>query len=81
MCFTLGWLEQLLVWIVVIAVVVGVLQLLIPWVFSLVGVPLGPLPMIVRYIVLGVIAIAVIYFVFGLLECVVGGGGFPHLVR
>ena len=80
MCFTLGWLEQLLVWAVVIIVVVGVLQLLIPWLFSLLNVPLGPLPMIVRYIILGIVAIAVIYFVFGLLECLVGGG-FPHLVR
>ena len=79
MCFTLGWLENLLILVVVIAVVIGVLQLLVPWVFSMVGVSLGPVPQIVRMIVIAIIVIAVIIFVFDLLSCVMGSGGLGFL--
>ena len=68
-CFTLPFLEHILLMIVVIAAVVAVIGLLVPWVFSMVGVNLGPLPQIVRIIVGAIIAIAVIYFVFDLLSC------------
>lgn len=74
MCFTLGWLENLLIWLVILAVVVGVLQLLIPWVFSMIGLNLGPLPAIIRMVVIAIVVIAVIIFVFDLLGCVLGTG-------
>lgn len=77
MCFTLGWIEQLLVWIVIVIAVVAVIKLLLPWLSSLV--PGGGLVTSIISIVLwAVIAIAVIYFVFALISCVAaGGGGFP----
>lgn len=68
-CLTLGFLENILVWIVVLAVMIGVINLLVPWVMGLVGVSLGPLPAILRLIVMGIIGVAVIYFVFDLLRC------------
>lgn len=78
MCFSLAWLEQILIWIVILACIIGVLQLLVPWVFSTMGIGLGPLPAIIRMIVIAIIVIAVIIFVFDLLGCL--GGGF-HLGR
>lgn len=35
MCFTLGWLEQLIVWLIVIVAVVAIIRLLIPFLDSL----------------------------------------------
>lgn len=72
MCFTLEWLENLLIWIIVIGATIGVLKLLIPWVFSFLGIPVGPLPQIVNIIVFAIVAVAVIVFVFDLLGCLWG---------
>jgi len=71
-CFSLGWLEQLLIWLVVIAAVVAIVRLLIP---HLVG-PLGPAAATVMQalyiIVWAIVAIAVIVIVFDLLACAFG---------
>jgi hypothetical protein len=71
-CFSLGWLEQLLIWLVVIAAVMAIVRLLIP---ALVG-PLGPFGSVVvqalNIVIWAVVAIAVIMLVFDLLSCVIG---------
>ena len=72
MCFTLSWLANLLIFIVVVAAIIAILQLLIPWVFSLMGVDLGPIPQIIRIIVIAIVVIAVIIFVFSLIGCLGG---------
>jgi hypothetical protein len=79
-CFGLGWFENLLIECVWIAVVVGVLYILVPWVFSMIGWPMGPLMQILKLIVTGIIVIFVIVVVFELLGCMGGGhlGFFPR---
>ena len=81
-CFSLGWIEALLINVVILVVIVGVLRLLIPWVLGLLAVNAGPLLQIVNLIIWGVIIIWLIYFVFSLLSCLGGGFGnlslFPH---
>lgn len=74
MCFSLAWLENLLIWIVIVAAVIGILKLLIPWVFSFLGVSTGPLLQIISIVVYAIIAIFVIYVAFALISCLVGGG-------
>ena len=75
MCFTLGWIEQLLIWVVIIACVVGVLRLLVPWVLGLAGVGAGPIPQIINIIVTAIIVVAAIILVLRhQLSCVVGAG-------
>ena len=82
MCFSLGWLEGLLINIVILAVVIGVLRILIPWVLGLLGVDTGPLMQIINLILWAIVIIWVIYFVFGLLSCMGGGISlFPHPTR
>lgn len=76
MCFTLNWFENLLIQCVWIAVVVGVLYILIPWVFGMIGWPMGPLMQILKLIVTGIIVIFVIVVVFELLGCMGGHVGF-----
>jgi hypothetical protein len=77
-CFSLLWLEQLLIWLIVVAAVVAIVRLLIP---ALSG-PLGPFGSVVvqalNIIIWAIIAIAVIVLVFDLLSCVVG---MPRLAR
>ncbi len=79
-CFSLGWVEQLLVWLVIVCAIIAVLRLFLPWIAAQLG--LGIIVQIVNIILWAIICIYVIYFVFMLLECLVGSGGglslFPH---
>jgi len=78
MCFTLGFLEQLIVWLIVIGAVVACIKLLVPYIISEIGMPiLGQVIMIVLW---AVVAIMVVYLIFGLLGCAIGSGP-PFHVR
>lgn len=80
MCFSLAWLEQLIVWLIVISAVVAIIKLVIPFLDSLIGMPIiGQILMIVLW---AIVAIAIVIIIFGLLSCLLGGSGtlgFPHL--
>jgi hypothetical protein len=80
MCFSLAWLAQFLVWLVILGAVIAIVRLLVPWLTAFIGIPiLGQIAMIVMY---AVIAILVIYIVFDLLACLLGfGGSFPRLAH
>lgn len=76
MCFSLEWLKELLIWIVLACVLVGIVKVLVPMVLSWFGAPPGGNAVITSlgYIVWAVIAILVIIFVFDLISCVIGSG-------
>ena len=76
MCFSLGWIEQLLVWIVCVCAIVGILKLLLPFVLGQLGAGGGIIAAAINIVLWAVIAIFVIYICFALISCV-GGGGFP----
>lgn len=81
-CFSLAFIENLLIWLVVIIGIVAIVQLVIPKLMSLVGAsPDGGIVFqIIRIVVWVVLAIAIIFFVFDLLSCLLGsGGGFGRL--
>jgi hypothetical protein len=78
MCFSLGWLEQVLVWLVIVAAIIMVLKLIVPWVASQLGVPI--IAQVLNIILWAVIVIFVIYFCFALMSCL-GGGGMPLFPR
>ena len=78
MCFSIGWLEQLLVWLVIVAAIIMVLKLIVPWVASQLGVPI--IAQVLNIILWAVIVIFVIYFCFAMLSCL-GGGGMPLFPR
>lgn len=78
MCFSLAWIEALLIWLVIIGAVIAILRLFVPWVLGLFGVNLGPIPQIIRIVIIAILAIAAIYFVFDLIGCL-GGLSFPRL--
>lgn len=71
-CFSLGWLQQMLVWLVIVSAIVAIIRLLIPWITSMTFPIVGQALEIVLW---AVIAIIVIYIIFALLSCLIGMGG------
>jgi hypothetical protein len=74
-CFTLGFIEQLLIWAVVILVLFAIVKLLFPAILAAVGAqpPGGGIVMtILGYVIWAIVAIFVIIFVFDLLSCAIG---------
>jgi hypothetical protein len=76
-CFSLGFVENLLIWLVVIIVIVGIIKLLIPALMGWFGAPPGggAVMTALGYVLWGVVAVFVIILIFDLLSCVLGGGG------
>ena len=80
MCFSLGWLEDLLIWLVIVGGVVALLRLLLPWVLGLFGMAGGILMQAINILIAVIVAVFVIYIVFDIISCLAGGGGI-HLPR
>ena len=81
MCFSLGWIEQLLVWLVIVCAIVAILRLFLPWIAAQLGGAGGIIIAVLNIVLYAIIAIYVIYFVFMLIGCLAGSGGFmmfPH---
>ncbi len=70
-CFTLGYLQQLLIWLIIVGAVIAIIRLVVPWVLAQVGIPL--VGAVVNIILWAIVCILVIYIVFALLGCL---GGF-----
>lgn len=80
MCFSLGWIEELCIWLIVVIAVVSVIRLLVPYLTGLIGVPL--IGQIINIVLWAVVAIMCVYIIFALLACLLGaGGGLMHLPR
>lgn len=77
MCFSLSWLEQMLVWLVIVCAIVAVIRLLVPWITGVLGVPI--IGQVLNIILWAVIAIVCIYIIFALLSCLLSMGGGLHL--
>ena len=71
-CLSLGFIEQLLVWLIIVLAIVAIIRLLVPFLTSLIGFPI--VGQIVEIILWAVVAIMVIYVIFALLSCLMGGG-------
>jgi hypothetical protein len=81
MCFSLGFIEQLLVWLVIVCAIVAILRLLLPWVAAQLGAAGGIVLAVINIILWAVVCIYVIYFCFMLIECLAGSGSgmfLPH---
>ncbi len=81
-CFSLQWLEQLLIWFLIVCFVVAVVKLLVPVVAGWFGAPgSGTVVTILGWLVGLLIAIWLIIIIFDLIGCLFGapglGVGFP----
>ena len=77
-CFSMEWLEQILVWCVIIGAIIAIVRLLIPmatdWISPVIS-------QVLNIVLWAVVCIIVIWIVFALLSCLIGMGGvglFPH---
>lgn len=80
MCFSLEWLEQLLVWVVIVVAVIAIVRLLVPWVFGQLGAGGSVIAAAVNIVLWAVIAIFVIYICFALISCLLTYGGHLSLL-
>lgn len=71
-CFTLGYLQNLIVQCIILAALVAIIQLLIPWLSSFTWPLIGQVLTIILW---AIVAIIVVYIIFSLLSCLLGGGG------
>ncbi len=76
-CFSLLWLEQLLIWFLITCFVVAVIRLLVPAIMGLFGSPPGAdtVMTILWWLVGLIIAIYLVILIFDLLACLSGSGG------
>lgn len=74
MCFSLAWLMNVMIWLVVVGAVVAVVRLLLPLVLAQFGAGGALVMQILNIIMWAVILIAIIIFAFDLLSCLGGGG-------
>ncbi len=84
-CFSLGFLENLLIWFIIVCFIVAVIRLVIPAVLSMAGAPpgAGVVMTVLGWLIWTIVAIYVLIFVFDLIACATGSGGlgFPALRR
>lgn len=73
MCFSLGWVENLIIWLIVVCAVVAIIRILIAFVIPAIGLAGNIASVVVRIINIimwAVIAVAVVILIFDLLSCV-----------
>jgi hypothetical protein len=78
-CFSLAYLEQLFVWVVIVCAIIAIIRLLLPYVLGQLGAGGGIIMAAINIVMWAVIAIAVIYCCFMLISCLGGGLSFPAL--
>lgn len=71
-CFSLAWVVSILIWAVVVAVVFGIVNILLPKIQL--GEPWPTVVQIVRIVLWGIVAIMIIYFLADLVACALGSG-------
>jgi hypothetical protein len=71
-CFTLQWLEQVLIYCVILGAVYAILKLIIPLALSNLPAIIGQ---IINICLWAVICIIIIYIVFAVLSCLLSLGG------
>lgn len=65
-------LQQLLIWLIVLGAVVALLRLFIPWVLQYLGIDSSVIVRAINIVVFAIVAVALVYFVFGLIGCLLG---------
>ena len=79
-CFSLGWIEQLCIWLIIVTAVIAIIKLLVPYLTGLIGVPI--VAQIINIVLWAVVAIMCVYIIFALISCLIGsGGGLLHFPR
>lgn len=83
MCFSLAWMVQLIIWVIIICAIIGLLKLLLSFVLPRIGgisaEVLAFITSALRIIIWAIVLIAAVYFIFDLIGCLSGALSFPRL--
>jgi hypothetical protein len=71
-CFSLGFLEQILIWLVVIGAVIALIKLVLPLALGSLGTAGGVVIQALNIVLWAIVCVAIIIFVFELISCLVG---------
>lgn len=74
MCFSLAWVQALLIDLVIIVAVVAIIKLLVPFLTSLLPAGGNVISGIINIVLWAVVAVFIIYIIFGLIGCISGHG-------
>lgn len=80
-CFSLQWLGQILVWLIVIGAVVAIIKLILPLALGWLGGPGSIIVRIIEIVLWAVVAIFVVLFAIDMIQCLLGAGGGLHMPR
>ncbi len=75
MCFSIAFLFQLLIWLVIVGAVYAIIKLVVPAVMAQFGGPGSLLAQVINIVLWAVMLIIVLYLIWDLVECLVGSGG------
>jgi hypothetical protein len=82
MCFSLGWLQQILIYLVVIGAIFAIIKLVVPLALTHFGAAGGVLAQIINILMWAFIVILIIYIAFAVISCLMGSGGImPPRIR
>lgn len=78
MCFSLVWIREILIWLVVLGAVWAILKIIVPLILSQLGITLGAIgTAIIRIlwiVFIAAVLIAVVIFAFDMISCLLGSG-------
>jgi hypothetical protein len=82
-CFSLAWIQQVLIYAVIVCAVIALLKLVIPFILAQLGSGGGIISQAINILFWAIICIFVIYVVFAIIGCLLSmsGGGLslmPH---
>jgi len=77
-CFSLGWIEQLCIWLIIVFAIVAIIRLLVPFLAGMIGIPV--VAQIINIVLWAVVAIMCVYIIFALIACLLSASGGLHLL-
>ena len=75
MCFSLAFFFTLCIWLVIVGALYAIIKLVLPAVLANFGGPGSLLAQVVNIVLWAFLMIIVLYLIWDLVECLVGGGG------
>jgi hypothetical protein len=69
-CFSLAWIEHLLIEAIIVIAVVLILKIIIPAILSVLGGPSGWVMQVINIVIWAIVLIFLVVVIFGLLMCV-----------
>lgn len=81
MCWSLGFLEDLIIRLIILGAVIAIIKIIVPWILSFIGPISAPVVQILYIILWAIVAIWVVIICFELFQCLIGAGGFSIVPR